>query len=82
MKIINIEKLESSLEKTLLYFLNYIYDCEYQIDTQYVQQFIEKYLEEANQHIKIPKAKELRKSKYIKFVDEKIINYEKKLKKY
>lgn len=79
MKIINIEKLESSLEKTLLYFLNYIYDCEYQIDTQYVQQFIEKYLEEANQHIKIPKAKELRKSKYIKFVDEKIINYEKKV---
>ena len=79
MKTINIEKIECSLEKTLLYFLNYIYDCEYQIDAQYVQQFIEKYLGEAKRSIKIPKAEELRANRTVKFVDERITNYERKV---
>ena len=79
MEIINIEDIESTFEKTLLYFLNYIYECEYRIDEKYVKQFMDKYLKEAKKKIQLPEATKLKEKLHIKFVDKNIINYEQKV---
>lgn len=79
MRIIDIENIESTFEKTLLYFLNYIYECEYRIDEKYVQQFMNKYLREAKNKIQLPQASELKDTPYIQFVDKNIIDYEQKV---
>lgn len=80
MKIINIGEIESSFERTMLYFLNHIYDGECRINKKYVQQFMDKYLKEAKESIHLPKASELKRKNHIKFIDRNIKGYEKKVK--